>query len=144
MQRYSKQKRQRGAAATELALLLPFLGFIFVIALDFGRIFYYTLTIENAARNGALWASDPYASGLSYSTLQDAVQADASNLSPAIKNSDISSSTGTDSKGDAVVIVTVNYSFNLITNYPGIPNPYSVSRTVQMRQEATVPNNFPN
>jgi Flp pilus assembly protein TadG len=142
MQGFLKQKRRRGAAATELALLLPFLGFLFVIALDFGRIFYYTLTIENSARNGALWASDPFASGQSYSTLQDAVQADASNLSPAIDNANISSSNGTDASGNAVVKVTVNYSFNLITNYPGIPNPYSVSRTVQMRKEAKVPTNF--
>ncbi len=143
MQRFSKQQRRRGVAAAELALLLPFLGFIFVIALDFGRIFYFTLTIENAARNGALWASDPYAPGQSYSSLQNAVQADASNLSPAIDNANITSSTGTDAGGNAVVKVTVNYSFNLITNYPGIPNPYSISRTVRMRQEAKVPTNFP-
>src|SRR5260370_37569697 len=115
MQRFSKQKRHRGAAAAELALLLPFLGFIFVIALDFGRIFYFTLTIENAARNGALWASDPFASGQSYSSLQSAVQADASHLSPAIANANISSSNGTDASGNAVRKATVNYSFNLIT-----------------------------
>jgi hypothetical protein len=114
-----------------------------VITLDFGRIFYYTLTIENAARNGALWASDPYASGLSYTSLQDAVQADASSLSPAIDNTRISSATGKDAYGRTVVSVTVSYDFNLITNYPGIPNPFTVSRTVTMRKEATVPTNFP-
>ncbi|HEY1859814.1 MAG TPA: TadE/TadG family type IV pilus assembly protein [Gemmataceae bacterium] len=133
----------RGAAAAELALLLPFLGFLFVITLDFGRIFYYTLTIENAARNGALWACDPYAPGQSYSSLQNAVQADASNIQPPIQNSNISSSTGTDANGNAVVSVTVTYDFTLISNYPGIPNPYTISRTVEMRQEATTPTNFP-
>jgi hypothetical protein len=80
---------------------------------------------------------------MSYSTLQDAVQADASNLSPAISNSNINSSNGTDPNGNAVVSVTVSYDFNLITNYPGIPNPYTVTRTVEMRMEATVPTNFP-
>jgi hypothetical protein len=119
------------------------LGFLFVITLDFGRIFYFTLTIENSARNGALWASDPYAPGQSYTSLQNAVQADASNLSPAIDNARISSTTGTDATGGAVVSVTVSYDFNLITNYPGIPNPYTVSRTVEMRKLATTPTNFP-
>ena len=136
-------QRRSGAAAAELALLLPLLGFLFVITLDFGRIFYYTLTVENSARNGALWACDPYASGLSYTSVQDAVQADASSLSPAIDNKKISSSTGTDANGGATVSVTVTYDFNLITNYPGIPNPYTVSRTVTMQQEATTPTNFP-
>jgi Flp pilus assembly protein TadG len=146
MARLSKEKGRnlrRGAAAAELAILLPFLGLIFVVTLDFGRIFYYTLTIENAARNGALWACDPYAPTMSYSTLQDAVKADASNLSPAIVDGNINSSNGTDPKGNAVVSVTVSYDFTLITNYPGIPNPYTVTRTVEMRKEARVPTNFP-
>ena len=138
-----RRNSRRGAAAAELAILLPFLGLIFVITLDFGRIFYYTLTIENAARNGALWACDPYAPTMSYSTLQAAVQADASNLSPAIISTNINSSNGTDPNGNAVVSVTVSYDFKLITNYPGIPNPYTVTRTVEMRKEATVPTNFP-
>jgi Flp pilus assembly protein TadG len=134
---------RRGAAAVELALLLPFLGFLFVITLDFGRIFYYTLTLENAARNGALWACDPYAPGQSYSSLQNAVQADASNIQPAIEDCHITSSTGTDANGNAVVSVTITYDFTLLANYPGIPNPFTVSRTVEMRQEATTPTNFP-
>jgi Flp pilus assembly pilin Flp len=136
-------RNRRGAAAAELALLLPFLAFLFVITLDFGRIFYYTLTIENAARNGALWACDPYAPGQSYSSLQDAVRADASNIQPPIEDCHIISSTGKDANGNAVVLVTINYDFTLISNYPGIPNPYSISRTVEMRQEATTPTNFP-
>jgi Flp pilus assembly protein TadG len=127
----------------ELAILLPFLVLIFVVALDFGRIFYYTLTIENAARNGALWACDPFAPQYSYSSVQQAVQADASNLSPGIDNNSISSSTGTDSNGDATVTVTVSYSFNLITNYLPIPNPYTVTRSVTMRKEGVSPTSFP-
>src|SRR5438093_12899016 len=46
-----------GAAAAELALLLPFLGLMFVIALDFCRIFYITQTIQNCAWVGAMYAS---------------------------------------------------------------------------------------
>jgi Flp pilus assembly protein TadG len=134
---------RRGASAVELAILLPFLVLIFLVALDFGRIYYYTLTIENSARNGALWACDPFAPQYSYSSVQDAVQADAANLSPAIDNNNITSSAGVDASGNATVTVTVSYNFNLITNYLPIPNPYTVTRSVTMRKEGILPTNFP-
>ena len=50
---------RRGAAAVELALVLPFLAFLFVIAVDWSRIFYFTVIVTSCARNGALYASDP-------------------------------------------------------------------------------------
>ncbi|MCS7015898.1 MAG: TadE/TadG family type IV pilus assembly protein [Gemmatales bacterium] len=34
-----RKKERRGAAAVELALLLPLLMFLFVVALNYGRIF---------------------------------------------------------------------------------------------------------
>jgi len=45
---------RRGVAATELALLLPFLCFLFVITIDFARVFYFDLTVANCARNAGL------------------------------------------------------------------------------------------
>jgi Flp pilus assembly protein TadG len=47
MKRYRNQNGRSGASAVELALLLPFLVFLFVITVDFGRIFYYSLTLTN-------------------------------------------------------------------------------------------------
>jgi hypothetical protein len=119
----------------ELALLLPFLVFLFVIALDFARGFYFALTLNNCARNGALWACDPVnADGGTppvspYSSISQAALADASNLSPA---PNVSSATGSDSNGDSYVEVTVTWSFSTLTNYPGIPSPITLTRTVRM------------
>ena len=50
---------RRGATVVELAVLLPLLVFVFVIAVDFARVFYYSLTLTNCARAGAMYASDP-------------------------------------------------------------------------------------
>src|SRR4051812_27880423 len=47
-----------GAAAVELAFLLPFLMFLGVVTTDWARIMYYTITLENATRAGALYACD--------------------------------------------------------------------------------------
>ena len=51
--------RRRGAAAAELAVLAPLLLFVLIVAIDFCRLFFDYTIITNAARNGALWASDP-------------------------------------------------------------------------------------
>ena len=53
-----KRQLRRGAATAELAILLPFLAFLFVIGSDWARIFYTSMTIQNAARNAAYYASE--------------------------------------------------------------------------------------
>jgi Flp pilus assembly protein TadG len=133
----SHVKRRRtaarsGVAAVELAVVLPFLAFLFLIAVDYGRVFYYSQIVENCARNGALYASDPKASNHNlYSTVQDAALADAGNLSP---QPTVTSSSGTDATGNPYVQVTVSWQFQTVANYPGIPSTVNLSNTVQMRQ----------
>jgi Flp pilus assembly protein TadG len=120
-----------GAAAAELAILLPFLAFVFVIGVDWARVFYYSQVIENCARNGAMYAADPKAPANNlYANVTAAALADASDLSPAPT---VSSTTGTDADGNGYVAVTVNWTFKTLTNYPGDSN-VSLSRTVKMRQ----------
>lgn len=122
---------RRGAAAVELAVLLPFLAFLFVIAVDFARIFYFSQTLENCARNGALYASDPTLAAQSpYTSVTQAALADATNLSP---QPTVTSGSGTDASGNAYVTVTVSWTFTTVTNYPGVPSTVNLSRTVQMR-----------
>jgi Flp pilus assembly protein TadG len=132
------------AAAVELAVLLPFLTFLFVLGTDFARVFYYSLTIENCARNGALWASDPVVQSQSpYATVQDAATADAGSLHPALAASNVTSASGVDSSGNAYVSVTVTYQFQTITGYAPIPSTLTLTRTVQMRTALATPTNFP-
>ena len=49
--------RSRGQSLVELALLLPVMMMLFAGALDLGRVFYSQITIENAAKEGALEAA---------------------------------------------------------------------------------------
>jgi Flp pilus assembly protein TadG len=123
---------RRGVAAVELAILLPFLAFIFMAAIDFGRIFYYSQVVDNCARQGALYLSDPNGAAANlYPTVQAAALADATGLNP---QPSVSSSTGTDASGNPFVAVTVTWQFQTIANYPGIPSSTNLTRTVQMRQ----------
>jgi Flp pilus assembly protein TadG len=130
MRRRTTHDRQ-GTAAVELAVLLPFLAFLFAIAVDFARVFYFSQIVENCARQGALYASDPKAPASNlYTSVTNAALADASNLSP---QPTVASTTGTDGAGNGYVAVTVNWTFHTITSFPGVPSSVNLSSTVQMR-----------
>ena len=123
-------RKRRAAAAVELAILLPVLCLICMIAVDYSRLFYDWAIVAAAARNGALYASDSsFASSTTLGSIQAAALADASALSPTPT---VTSATGTDSNGVAYVEVTVTYPFSTIVSYPGIPSSVSMSRKIRM------------
>jgi Flp pilus assembly protein TadG len=128
---------RRGAAVVELALLLPFLTFLLLIAVDYCRLFYYSQVVTNCARNGGLYASDPFLAAQSpYADLDTAAKADAS---PDIQSQlNVTSQSGSDSDGN-YARVTVTYPFTTITNYPGIPSSVTITRTVQVRVAPAAP-----
>ena|ERR1700730_2474989 len=135
----SKKSLRRGIAAMELAVLAPFLFFIFLVVWDYSRIFYYAIIVENCARNGARWSSDPtYFNGLyadPYTTVTAAALADSQGITPTPT---VSSATGNDTNGDPYVRVTVTYQFTTVVDYSipgvfGIPKTTTLTRTVQMR-----------
>lgn len=114
-----KINRRSGVASVELALVLPILTFLLVIALDYGRIFYFSQIVNNCARNGALWASDPISQTYSpYKTLQAAATADAYGCDTTKMT--VTQKNGSDSTGSWTE-VTVTYPFNTITNFPYVP-----------------------
>jgi hypothetical protein len=121
-----------------LAVLLPFLAFIFVISVDWARVFYYSMIIDNCARNGALYASDPLAAAQSpYTSVTQAALADAGNLNP---QPTVSSTNGVDKDKNPYTEVNVSWTFSTVTNYPGVPNANTLSRTVRVRVAPTTPN----
>ena len=48
-----RPQRRRGQAVVEFALILPVFLFLVVMALDFGRLFFSYVQVNNAAREGA-------------------------------------------------------------------------------------------
>lgn len=136
----SKRRNQgrTGAAAIELAVLLPLLVFLFVIGTDFARVFYLSLTLTNCARSGALYASDPSVADESpYSSVEQAALADAANLSP---KPTVASAEGLDEAGIGYVVVTVSSTFDTITKFPGVPSQIQLKRSVRMTIAPTRPN----
>jgi Flp pilus assembly protein TadG len=126
-----------GAAAVELAVVLPFLMFLFLVTVDWARVFYYSVIINNCARQGAVYASDPVAATQSpYASVTDAALADAPDLQP---QPTVSTAGGVDDAGNPYIDVTVNWQFPCITNYPGIGSSVQLSRTVRARVAPVAP-----
>ena len=151
-----KQRARPAAAAVEFAVLAPFLAFLFVIAVDWARVFYYSIAVRNCARNGALYlsqkqsaktTSSPYTdSGYvnlyvnSASPVTAAALADASNLTPTPS---VTSTSGSDSYGPYVE-VTVSYAFQTVTHFSVatfvVPSSTNVTSTVRMYVPPESPN----
>ena len=129
---------RRGVAAAELAVLLPILVVLLVIAVDWSRVFYYSLIIDNCARNGALFAGDPYTTTRSrYADITAAALADAPNIQPAPT---VSSTNGVDASGRNYVECTVQYNFRTVSNLPAVPATTHIVRTVRAYQTVQTPN----
>ena len=151
----SHRHPRRATATVELAVLLPFLVSLFLFATDFARAFYVTITIENCIHNGALFGSHVFdnqnqqwignvqywqgPSGQLVSVEKVASELDGTNLSPALADSNITITGGTDADGNPVNIVTITYTFTTLVPYPGIPSPLKITRTAQVRVAPATP-----
>lgn len=130
---------RRGAAAVELAILLPLLLFIFLIVLDFGRVYYGAIIAGTCARNGAFHAgytsSPSILNEVPYASTPQAAAADGANIGidPA---TDVQISRD-DANG--TVTVTTTHRFDLITGGLTMPNEGDVPRTIVMPQIPAVP-----
>jgi len=147
LKRMQGQRRgcRRGVATAELAILMPLICFLFVIALDFGRIFFYSVTITNCARNGALIGSidQKHAKSSNWSNVQQAALLDAGSLSPALAISNVVVTNDSDTS-PTWVQVTVTYQFQTVVNYSipalfNVPASLTMTRTVQMAVPPDLP-----
>lgn len=132
-------RSRRGAAAVELAVLLPFLVFLLIIGADWARLLYFKIEVDGAARAGALWAADPSRQGeapTGWNTLLNAVR----KASPSLPADTAANDTITTSGGITVHQVTVTMSFATLTNFPGVPTTSTIKRTVEMRELPLAPN----
>ncbi len=129
------RRARRGVAAVEFAILLPFLVFALLVVVDFCRVFHYSITVSNCARNGALYGSADWKHATDAAGIRTAAKADAkSDLD--LQQMDVAPAAYIDGSG-AYVAVTVSYPFTTITQYPGSPRQTNLSRTVRM---SVVPN----
>jgi Flp pilus assembly protein TadG len=137
--RIPRRRRRRGVSLCELAILLPFLGFLFAVAVDYCRVFHYTQVLEACAQNGALYASGTAPrNNASTVTAEDAGKQAAldegARLSPALASNDVEVTVDGSS---ATVVVT--YTFRTLTSFPGIPSSIALTRRVTLPRAPRTP-----
>jgi Flp pilus assembly protein TadG len=147
---------RRGAPVVEFAFVTPFLAFLFVIAIDYARVFYCGAILQNCARNGAYYASDypnamyVYNDIYGYKSLDDAVLKDAGNLVNASHpernpkytvgySYTVDGTYGGTPLTSGYVKVTVTWQFRTITQFPGVPGTVDLSRSVIMKMAPAQP-----
>ena len=118
-----------GSAAVELALVLPLLCFLFVISIDYARVFYFTMTVTNCARSGAIYGSQNPTTAKDKTGIEAAARKDAGNLDASKLKVD--SAPDSDSN-PTYVDVTVTYPFGTISNWPGVGSTTNFTRTIRI------------
>ena len=128
----SKPSGRRGAVVAELAILLPLLTLMFVIAVDFCRVFFASQAIESCAYSAAMYASGVARGDSETSAEQlakEAAVADGKSLTPPLQAEQVVVAI---SGGQATV--TIAYDFALFQKYLGSSGTQKIRRSVQMTQ----------
>jgi Flp pilus assembly protein TadG len=146
---FSKQKRslgaggERGHAVTEVALLSPWLFFLFVATLDFGFYSYWLVAATNAARTAALSAAkngldaavacnqvrNELRGVLGYET---ATNCNGAPLTVTVEALDDATSIISADTRDSIK-VAVMYETKPLIPVPGIVDKFTIRREVEMR-----------
>ncbi len=144
--RHHLKSEARGAAMVEFALAVPLLLLLTMGAIDFGRAFYQSVTISHAAETGAVYgAQNNITSGHDTEMVQRA-RDDAADVGTVTVTSTrvckcpngtvVDCVTGTCTGYGAprvYVSCQVEKNFNVLTNFPKIPDMFTVRRKVFMR-----------
>lgn len=110
-----RRRAQRGAAAVELALVLPVLLLVIGGVVDFGRALYTKVIITNAAREGARAA---VASGATLINITQRAEASTPGwTSPAFT---VPSSAKLCNAGETNAVVVANYKFEWLILKPAM------------------------
>lgn len=135
----TRREGRSGAAAVEMALILPLLITIVLGCVDFGRFAYMYISVANAARAGAAVGSfnpvTPSTQTVWEGKIRDAINDEMS----AQTGFDVAALTPAPTITTSVdgslkrVRVVVNYRFRTIVQWPLLPTQVTLSRAVEMR-----------
>lgn len=136
--RYRTTTARRGAAAVELAFVLPPLITLLLGCVDFGRFPHSYMAVINAARAGAGYgATHPYTTATAsawQAAVRQAVLDEMQNVAgfDATKLS-VTTTLGIDSGGATNVTVDVRYPFQTLIAWPVLPASLTLRQVTVMR-----------
>jgi Flp pilus assembly protein TadG len=142
---FSRGER-KGGAAVEFAVVFPILVLLVIGVVDYGRVFYTSVTVANAARAGAEYgASNPPSSASDTVGMRVYAEADGIDAGTLViaaqrycecsgtANACVICSGG--AAPEVYVEVTASKTVAMLIPYPGLPSTFSVSRKATFRSQ---------
>jgi len=130
---FATRRTGRGQALVELALILPVLLVLFGSALDLGRLYYSQITINNAAKEGALEAARDTENLAEFDNTRDC-DADTNRVICLVLN---------EAKGSLISIAASDVALACdVAALPGDPDPCPTDATIGDTVNLTVTANF--
>jgi len=121
----------RGQSLVEFALVLPVLLLLALGTIDYGRVYFDYISVTNAARNGAVYASTGPDAAADTESIRSAVIEELGE--DKADDATVQTATGPDAAGNQYATVTVQYTFRTMISWPGLPSSVHLERSVQMR-----------
>ena len=139
-------RSEQGGAMVELAVVLPVLVLIAIGVMDYGRVYFTSIAVANAARAGAEYGTALTGNQNKTANIQGMALLDGAEAGPMTVDSVTTTCkcgatrvacSGTTCAGYGVprvyVGVTVSKAVALILKYPGLPATITISRTATFR-----------
>lgn len=144
--KYRTRRWSRGQSAVELAFALPVLTLMLLGAADFGRVFFFGIAVNNAARAGAQYGSQTVITAADLTGMQAAATTDGSNVPSLTATASLctcQSPRGSvpacadsycDPNSNATFVeVDTSAPFSTLVNYPGIPHSMTLTGKAVMQ-----------
>lgn len=129
----------------ELAVVLPVLILIAIGVMDYGRVFFTSVAVSNAARAGAEWGAAIEAHQNMTTQIQDFAKLDGAEAGTIVVTSSKTCRCGATvvacttvcgggyGKPAVYIEVTASKAVTMLLKYPGLPATVNVSRTATFR-----------
>jgi Flp pilus assembly protein TadG len=139
-------KARKGGAAVELAVVFPVLLLLLIGVVDYGRVFYTSVTVSNAARAGAEWGQQSPATETDTVSMKAFAQLDGNDAgSITLSARWFCECAGTANVAcnacsggvapEVYVEVTATKVVTMLLKYPGLPGSITIVRKATFRSQ---------
>ena len=140
------RRSRDGAALAEMAIVFPVLLLLLIGVVDYGRLYYTSITVANAARAGAEYGAHSSEASVNFSAMKSFAQGDgqeAGTLTLAARNycqcAGAANASCTACTGgvapDVFVEVTASKMVKMLLRFPGLPDSISIIRKATFRSQ---------
>lgn len=139
------RKGETGSATMEFALLTPMLLLMVIGTGDFGRVFFHSIAVAQAARAGAQYGAQSKTKAADVAGITAVAQNEVDDLGVKVTANRICQCgegmpvsctdvcTAPDPRPEVYLSVTVEHTFRTAVTYPGLPNVVELRRTAILR-----------